>query len=84
MAKAAAMLTDLIVRIGHYGFRRTLGVIAGAGIALRIVLRMAHGTANYHGEGYGFFFDLAAGLAAGFAAGSAGSSSNFSIGGAPS
>ena len=65
MAKAAAMLTDLIVRIGHYGFRRTLGVIAGAGIALRIVLRMAHGTANYHGEGYGFFFDLAAGLAAG-------------------
>ena len=55
MATAAAMLADLIARIGHYDFRRSLGVIAGAGIALRIVLRIADGTANCHSEGYGFF-----------------------------
>ena len=65
MATAARCLTDLTARIGQYGFGRGLSAIVAAGVGMRLLLRALHGTANYHGEGYGFFFDLAANLAAG-------------------
>ncbi len=46
-------------------FGPALMMLAALGFALRMALRWQHGTANYWGEGYGFYWDIARNLAAG-------------------
>ncbi len=46
-------------------FAAALANIAALALALRVALRWQHGVANYWGEGYGFFWDIARNIAQG-------------------
>lgn len=65
MAGGVKVQRQLAGLAAAWPFKTALGLIAAAGVLARMALRAAHGTAHYHAEGYGFFFDLAASLAAG-------------------
>ena len=65
MASTAQLLNERAAKLLGVKFVPGLAVIAVAGVLARLALRAVHGTSGYHGEGYGFFFDLAANVAAG-------------------
>ena len=52
-------------RLERARFWATLANVAALALSLRLALRWEHGTANYWGEGYGFYWDIARNLAAG-------------------
>ncbi len=58
-------MRDGAARLEAARFAPALMMLAALGFSLRMALRWQHGTANYWGEGYGFYWDIARNLAAG-------------------